>query len=137
MTGKVLIVDEEKWYMDAIFDRMDAEFGLGHYDYVFNGHDALELLKINNYSLIVLDMMLPLGGDLTLPEDEPDLMYGIYILRKIREYNKRIPVICYTILNEESIKNEIRDLHAIHLHKLGDRSDEKLFDEIKRCGNKV
>lgn len=125
--NKILIIDEENWYMQAIFDRIDIDFGQNMYDYVSNGSDGLKLLKKESYSFIILDMMLPLGESLILPEDEPDLMYGIYILRKLREINRNITVICYTVLNEMLIKQQINSYNAIHICKIDEGSFDKLF----------
>ena len=130
--NKILIVDEEKWYMEAIFDRIISEFGEDQYDYVFNGADALKLLKLNKYSGIILDLMLPLGEGLSLPQDEPDLMYGIFILRKIREFDKTTPVICYTVLDDASIKDSLRRYNAIHICKIYEDSYDKLFMELRK-----
>lgn len=113
--------------MQAIFDRIDIDFGQNMYDYVSNGSDGLKLLKKESYSFIILDMMLPLGESLILPEDEPDLMYGIYILRKLREINRNITVICYTVLNEMLIKQQINSYNAIHICKIDEGSFDKLF----------
>jgi CheY-like chemotaxis protein len=129
---KILIVDEEKWYMEAIFDRINADFGRNLYDYSFNGSDAIELLNKNKYSVIILDLMLPLGDNLSVPDNEPDLMYGILILRKIREINKVIPVICFTVLNDSNIKEEIKKLNALHIGKLDEDSYDRLFRELKK-----
>lgn len=132
MMNKILIIDEEKWYMEAIFDRIDMDFGPNMYDYVFNGAEALRLLRTNKYSTIILDMMLPLGDGLELPSNEPDLMYGIYILRKIRELDNRTPIICYTVLNEMAIKQQISSYNAVHICKVDEESYDKLFKELKR-----
>lgn len=135
---KILIVDEEKWITEAVFDRIDSEFGMSFYDYAVDGNEALMLLKKNTYSVVILDLMLPLGDGLSLPKSEPELMYGIYILRKIREFNESIPVICYTVLSDTAIKKQIKKLNAIHIHKLDENSFDRLFDEIRlELGKKV
>lgn len=130
--GKILIVDEEKWYMEAIFDRIELEFGDNQYDYVFNGADAITLLRRNKYSAVILDLMLPLGNGLTLPIDEPDLMYGIYILRQIRQFDKSTPIICYTVLDDKHIKDSLKAENAIHICKIYEESYDKLFLELKK-----
>ncbi|WP_298140591.1 response regulator [Flavobacterium sp.] len=133
--NKILIADEEKWFLEAVTDRIDAEYGMNHYDFVLNGSDALELLNKSNYKMIILDMMMPLGKDLELPENEPNLMFGIYILRLIRNINRSIPVVCYTILDDNVLKKQIKDLDAIHICKLDDNSFDNLFRNIKKYLN--
>ena len=127
---QILIVDEERWYAEAIFQRILAEFNAPIYDYVVNGEDALSCLTSTPYEVVILDLMLPLGESLSLPENEPDLMYGIYILRRIRETNKTLPVVCFTILGEEKIKKQIKELNATYIHKLDDNGFDKLFMEL-------
>ena len=128
--NKILISDEEKWYLDAVTDRIDAEFGEGYYDFVSNGYETLNLIKKNNYKLLILDMMMPLGGDLELPKNEPNLMYGIYILRLVRQEHKNLPVVCYTILDDNKTKKQIQELNAIHICKLDENAYERLFYQI-------
>lgn len=133
MTDKrILIADEEKWFAEAIFDRVLDEYGESIYDYVINGEDALSRVTEINYEVVILDLMMPLGESLSLPANEPDLMYGIYVLRRIREVDKNLPVICYTILSEEKIKKQIKELNAIYIHKFDENSFDKLFNELRR-----
>jgi len=131
MDKKILVVDEEKWYMDALFDRIDCEFGKGMYDYAFNGIQALKKIEKNYYNVVILDLLLPLGDGINLPSDEPDLVYGIYILRKIRNINNDIPVICYTILDDNNVKASVTDLNATYICKINDDSFELLFNKLK------
>lgn len=128
---KILIVDEEKWFVEAIFDRINSDFGENLFDHCVNGSEAIELILKNEYKVIILDLMLPLGHGINLPEDEQDLMFGIYILRKIRDINKTVPVICYTILDERKIQNQIADLNAIHICKLSENSFDQLFQFLR------
>lgn len=130
--NKILIADEEKWFLEAITDRIDSEYGVNRYDFVFNGFDALESLEKKDYKLIILDMMMPLGGNLELPKNEPNNMFGIYILKLIREKNKKVPVVCYTILDDNIIKRQIKELDGIHICKLNEDSYENLFKQINK-----
>ena len=132
---KILIVDEERWYMEGILDRIDADFGQGRYDYCFNGQEAIDKLKTTQYAVIVLDLMLPLGEGLQLPTDEPDLLYGIFILRKIREIKPNVPAICYTIINDAKVKEQLRKLNAQYIGKLEDNSFTILISELKKYIN--
>lgn len=130
--SKILIADEEKWFLEGITDRIDAEFGEGKYDFVFNGFDALELLGKNDYSMVILDMMMPLGGNLQLPKTEPKLMFGIYILQLIRERYKSIPIVCYTILDDNTMIKQIKQNNANYICKLDDDSYAELYDYITK-----
>jgi DNA-binding response OmpR family regulator len=64
-----------------------------------NGKKALELLKINDYSLIILDMILP-------------FYQGKAILKKIRENNNSTPVLILSCIIDTETKVEILNLGA-------------------------
>src|SRR6187399_369293 len=115
---RVLIIDEEKWYMQAILDRIDFEMEKDLYDYCYNGSDGLDLLKQKRFGVVILDMMVPLGENIVLPPEEPNLIYGILILRKIRAINKEVRVVCYTIIDEPQLKKDIKDLDGEYVSKL-------------------
>lgn len=130
MNNKVLIIDEEKWFANVIFDRIDKEIGPNRYDYAKNGSIGLSLLEQNSYNLIILDLMLTLGPNLKLPENEE--IRGIYVLKKIREMGVETPIVCYTVLNEDYIIKQITDLGAFHICKLENNSFNNLFKLISQ-----
>lgn len=131
--SKILIVDEEKWFLEGVTDRIDFDFGVERYCFAYNGFEALDFLSNQPFKLIILDMMMPLGGDLELPKNEPNLMYGIFILRLIRERFPKITIVCYTILDDNLIKKQIKELSAFHICKINDNAYEELFKYIKNA----
>jgi len=88
MKEKILVVDDEKDILDLI------EYNLSNNGYIVstatNGELALDLIKKNNYDLIILDIMLP-GKD------------GLDICKIIKADNEKsnIPVIMVTAKTEE------------------------------------
>lgn len=91
MKEKILVVDDEKDILELI------EYNLSKNGYrvktVTTGEEALELIKEEDYDLIILDLMLP-GVD------------GLDICRMIKADKKRasIPVIMVTAKSEEADK---------------------------------
>ena len=82
MSGKrVLLVDDEKDFIDALSDRL-AGRGL-ETDVAYDGMSAIELVRVNEYDAIVLDMVLP-GMD------------GIETLKRVLEIDADLQVILLT-----------------------------------------
>jgi len=91
MKEKILVVDDEKDILELI------GFNLSNHGYsvetAVSGEDALELIKKNDYALVILDIMLP-GID------------GLEICKKIKSDNQKtdVPVIMLTAKAEETDK---------------------------------
>ena len=79
--AKVLLVDDEKEYLDILTERMKSrDFEV---DKAQNGLEALEKISASTYDAIVLDMMMP-GMD------------GIETLKRIRKDHPDMQVILLT-----------------------------------------
>ena len=83
---KVLIVDDEELIRNVIKEYLKIN-GF-EYDEVSDGIDAINKVKNNNYDIIIMDIMMP-------------KMDGYESVRKIREFNKQIPVIMLSARGEE------------------------------------
>lgn len=85
MKGRILIVDDEKKLADVMSLYLKKE---GYeVECAYNGDEGEELIKLNNYNLIILDIMMP----------EKD---GWSLLRSIKS-KSNIPVILTTARAEE------------------------------------
>lgn len=88
MSKKILVVDDEKSIVKGI------KFGLMQDDYevgvAYDGEEALEKAKAENYDLIVLDVMLP-------------KLDGLNVCQQIREFSN-VPVIMLTAKGEDMDK---------------------------------
>ncbi len=134
MREKLLIIDDEEWYHEPIFDRLD--YGGIKYDYFKNGVQGLNRFmnaKENEYAAIILDMKIPFGKELRNYASKFSVA-GLFILEKIREINKSIPILCYTVLSNEETKNEILKFDAKHIVKTQDSMDE-ILNEIFEISN--
>jgi len=81
ISGKVLIVEDNKanqFFMQVILKKLNLE-----YDSADNGLEGVEKVKNNNYDLVLMDENMP-------------IMSGIEATKKIREFNKDIPIIAVT-----------------------------------------
>lgn len=81
MKTRVLIVDDEEQFVDALSERL----AIRDYDITtsLNGEDALEKIKQYNYDVVILDVAMP-GTD------------GIEVLRKIKKLKPLTEVIMLT-----------------------------------------
>lgn len=78
---RILLVDDEVDMLRVIGARISS-WGYGLLE-AKNGKEAIEIVKAKQADLVVLDYMLP-------------DMDGVNVLKKIRKFNKNIPVIMFT-----------------------------------------
>jgi two-component system copper resistance phosphate regulon response regulator CusR len=94
MTKICVIEDEEK--VSSFIKK-----GLNEHDYEVqvadNGGDALEMISREDYSLVILDVMLP-------------DMSGIEICRRLREQQPQLPVLMLSALG--TIDDKVKGLHS-------------------------
>lgn len=83
---KILIVDDESLIRNVIKEYLLIEDI--SCDEASNGKEAIELVKNNNYSLVIMDIMMP-------------QMDGYQAVKHIREFNKEIPFIMLSARSEE------------------------------------
>jgi two-component system response regulator VicR len=97
MGKTVLIVDDEKNIVDILSFNLKKE----GFDIIpaYDGESALELYQSNHPDLILLDVMLP-------------LLDGFEVCRRIRESDRKTPIIMLTAREEETDKVFGLDLGA-------------------------
>ncbi len=88
MSKRILVVDDEKLIVKGIKFSLEQEDM--KVDVAYDGEEAYELAKDNEYDLIVLDVMLP-GLD------------GLSVCRQIREFSN-VPIIMLTAKGEDMDK---------------------------------
>lgn len=82
---KILIIEDDVKISNFIKKGLEEEFYT--IDTSFDGQEGLYLAQIYNYDLIILDLMLP-------------KLDGLSVCKKIRETNKKIPILMLTAKNE-------------------------------------
>ena len=88
MTYKILVVDDEKLIVKAIKFSLEQD-GM-EIDVAYDGEEALNLIRKNDYDLAVLDVMLP-------------KMDGLQVCREVREFSQ-MPIIMVTAKGEDMDK---------------------------------
>lgn len=124
MRGNILIIDDEKFTFLPFLENLEYE--KISYDFCKNGSSGMKKLKENEYKAIILDMKVSLGDDLKNLKEEK--VPGISIFKKIREINKKIPILCFSVIAEEEIKKEIESMGGKYYLKGQD--NEKLRSKI-------
>jgi heavy metal response regulator len=92
---RILVIEDEKKVATFIKKGLVEE----HYavDTAFDGEEGLYLAEINEYDLIVLDLMIP-------------KIDGFGVLKKIRERKNNVPILVLTA--KDSIEDTVRGLDA-------------------------
>ena len=85
MAKKVLVVDDEKLIVKGI--RFSLEQDGMEVDCAYDGEEALNMAKANEYDMILLDIMLP-------------KMDGFEVCQAIREFSD-MPIVMLTAKGEE------------------------------------
>jgi DNA-binding response OmpR family regulator len=88
MANTILVVDDEKLIVKGIKFSLEQD-GM-HVDLAYDGEEALRLARENEYSLILLDVMLP-------------KIDGLEVCRSIREFSE-VPVIMVTAKGDDMDK---------------------------------
>lgn len=81
MKIRVLLVDDEKDFIDVLAERLEArDFAVSK---AYDGTEALKLIRENDVDVVLLDVQMP-GKD------------GVEVLREIKSHNPLIEVIMLT-----------------------------------------
>lgn len=109
---KVLLVDDEVDFINMMqYWLKGKDFDA---DVLYSGENVVNTVKENNYNIIFLDLRLP-GVE------------GIDILKQIRDFDKKLPVIIFSAFGTADILKE-----ATKLGISGFFAKEKGFDEAAR-----
>ena len=85
MAGKVLVVDDEKMIVKGIKFSLVQDYSV--VDCAYDGEEALNMARNNDYDIILLDIMLP-------------KMNGLEVCQQIREFSN-VPIIMLTAKGDE------------------------------------
>ena len=132
MKTKIVVVDDEPGSMLAVLDRLVYLYGNDNVVYHQSPDPVIEDL-INGYlpevKCIISDMLLTLPGNITQNAHHG----GIALARRIRKWNKNLPIIFYSVLEADLFKHEIEQIkNCIHICKIDPNGFHELFVEIAR-----
>ncbi len=116
----ILIVDDEQLNLKLLADMLDNERYL--IDSAANGKIAWEMVRNKEYHMLITDIRMP-------------VMDGIELLRVVKEYNPRIPVVVVTAFATVETAVEALRLGAYNFLKKPFSIEE--IQEIARKGLKV
>lgn len=129
MSAKVLLVDDEKDYLDIMAERMGAR-GMD-IDTTTSAEDALEMVQNESYDAIVMDLMMP-------------EMDGFKALKLFKESQSDVSVILLTANVGEEQCNEAIKLGALaviekpaELNQLTQKIEEAKALKIKKSNKKT
>ncbi|MDR1560626.1 MAG: response regulator transcription factor [Clostridiales bacterium] len=88
MANRILVVDDEKLIVKGIKFSLEQDDML--VDAAYDGEEALKLARLNEYSLVLLDVMLP-------------KIDGLEVCQQIREFSS-VPIIMVTAKGEDMDK---------------------------------
>jgi PAS domain S-box-containing protein len=86
---KVLLVDDEPILLDLERQILEKKFGFST-EMVESGEEALKILATTHFDAIISDYSMP-------------VMDGLTLLRKIREHDKQIPFVLFTVKEREEV----------------------------------
>jgi two-component system, OmpR family, response regulator ArlR len=113
---KILVVEDEKPMARAL------ELKLNHEGFqvksVYNGEEALLLVKKEPFDLILLDLVMP-------------KINGFEVLSMLREFEIKTPVIVMTNLSQEQDEKKARDLGAVNVFIKSNVTLSKVVEYIK------
>jgi DNA-binding response OmpR family regulator len=117
---KILLVDDEKEFLDALCDRLRMR---GFYpDTASDGEKALTHIADQDFDVVILDLNMP--G-----------LHGMEVLRRIKKTNPELQVIILTAYSSELVK--MAALHCGAFDLLSKPVDlEKLIRTVKRAHGK-
>ena len=91
---KILLVDDQEVNLITTKSKLEKILLYVSCDIARGGKEAINMAKHNKYQLILMDVQMP-------------EISGIEATKKIRSYDKEIPIIALTSLNRESFRKEI------------------------------
>ena len=92
---RILVVEDEKKVASFLQKGLEEEYYI--VDCAYNGEEALYMLEVNDYDLVILDIMLP-------------KIDGLEVLRRVRGKGLSLPVLMLTA--KDSVEDIVRGLDA-------------------------
>jgi CheY-like chemotaxis protein len=132
---KILIADDEPWFVQPLKDAL--EFEGYEVENVRTGSETLAKIRSENErpDVLILDIMMD-PGEMQGPH-QGGTRTGIVVLGKIRQElglsATTFPVICLTVVDDNSVRKNVRQLDAECLFK----KDFRLSDVVRLVREKI
>jgi CheY-like chemotaxis protein len=101
----ILYVDDEQWLMEGVVDYFSKDYNVV---IAYNADLALKIISENKQEidLLILDVMMPQGE--LVKDPERGRTSGLELARiLIQEKKTKIPIICYTVITDRKIIDEL------------------------------
>lgn len=124
----ILLIDEDKMSVYGI-SYLLKEYTDVRIAGATNCSEAIVFFQGNEYDLIILDLMLPIGDYEATKDfisDTNDSMFGLQLLKVFRSINEKVKIVGYSIADTKEIRQLFSELNADFLCKLHMDSRDKL-----------
>ncbi len=94
MKPHLLLIEDDRWLADSYIHVLDEEFDI---DSAVNGQDAMDLIDVNDYDVVIADVMLERG-------------LVIDLLHELQAYDDtaRLPIILCTTLAQQITLDDVK-----------------------------
>jgi len=113
----ILVVEDDAYLSKIIVNRLEEEGFL--VQSAGDGVQALLMMKAQEFSLILLDLLMP-------------VMNGFDFLRKIKENEVKTPIMVFSNLSQNQYKEEVLKLGANSYYIKTDISVDEIVKNIKK-----
>lgn len=114
---KILIVEDEPIVSRALELKLNSE---GYTTTMAaNGQEALDLLAKNKYSLVLLDLIMP-------------VLDGFDVLREMKKNNNKTKVIVATNLSQEDDQKRARELGAVDYFVKSETPISEVVEKVEK-----
>jgi CheY-like chemotaxis protein len=127
---RILIIDDEPTMIVPVLDRLEYKYGSDSYTYTQYFSDDLNVLKTGNISCIYLDLIMPKDKSLKYSDS---LINGLNALKQIRELYPDLPIVCYSVVNEEGpIQSILNNKATTYISKTDNDGFNHLIDFFEK-----
>lgn len=103
---RILWIEDDAYLLQSMINPLEESGYLVHS--VEDATDALNALEKFGIDLIILDMLLPCGEKVKVPESDEHV--GLYLLRALRQMGIGLPVIVFSVACDEILRKEMEIL---------------------------
>ena len=108
--SKILWVEDEKDSFNAFSFALKRQYQITRaVDYT----DAMLKEQEAHFDLMVVDIIIPSGySNITLEEllKQTEKYFGVNFIKEVRKKNKEIPIIALTVVRDQSVLDEIKEI---------------------------
>ena len=115
---RIFIADDERWYLEGVKDALESEGYEVIIESRMTGTRAIEIMRDpgSQIDILILDIMMDPGPELAKILDN-GTRTGVVVCKIIREEFPDVPIICLTVVNDESIINQMVNMGCKVLRK--------------------